>query len=1004
MGAPMPASVCPHCQQSNPADSLDCSRCHKPLSSVSSGDAETQMIGDGWSVALPQAEAAGAAALVPGSVLGDRYEIVKLLGRGGMGAVYKARDREVDRLVALKIIRPDLVGHPTALHRFKQELILSRQITHRNVIRIFDLGSADGLKYITMEYIEGQDLSCHLEKRSFAPDEAVRIMRQVARALEAAHAEGVVHRDLKPQNIMMDASGKVSVMDFGLARSVEVTAFTQTGAMLGTPAYMSPEQAKGLPADARSDLFAFGIIFYELLTGKPPFQADTVFGMLLKRTQEAAPVLHENFGGIPEALSHVVKKCLATDPAARYQNAAEILADLDAIDAGRPELSSASIVVSGMGAAAAPALEPRALPVAAAPAPRPSRKKPLAIGLAVVLMAIAVAGFMLRDRIFSGHKGAGKPVSVLVADFTNNTGDPIFNGTLEPMFNVALEGASFVSAFSRGEARRLAKQLPSGTERLDEQSARLVAVGQGVNVMVAGTVERRGSGYAIVVKALDAVTGGTLANATVNAANKDEVLLVIPKLAAPVRRALGDSTSESAQITAAAGTFRAASLEAVHEYGVAMELQFAGKMKEALAAFTKVSQLDPNFARAYSGMAATSRNLGLRQDAEKYLKLATEHTDTMTERERYRTRGAYYVTIGDLQNCVEEFGELLRQYPADNAGHINLASCYSQLRNMQKAVEEAKTAVELSPKAALYRMNLALYASYAGDFALGAKEARAAQELNPKYEKAYLTLAYAQTGEGRFREAAESYARLASLSDLGKSMGAAGAADLAFYDGRYAEAVRTLESAAASEMQTGSRERAADRLAALACVRLAQGQKARAVEAAGRALDATRRFSVQFLMARVLIGAGETARAREIAAGLSAELQLERRASARVIEGGLALAAKDAAKAIQILSEANRMLDTWVGRFDLARAYLEAGQFQQADSEFDRCIKRRGEAIELGDWPSYGYFPIVYYYQGRVREGLKSAGFADSYRTYLAIRGAAAEDPLLQEVRRRAGK
>src|SRR5436190_9544058 len=235
----------------------------------------------------PQKVVGGMIVLRSGSVLGGRYEILRQLGVGGMGAVYKARDSELDRNVALKVIRPELANQPEIVQRFKQELILARQVTHKNVIRIFDLGEADGIKFISMDYIEGQDLRSLLnQKGKFTSQEATAIIVQVCQALEAAHSEGVVHRDLKPQNIMIDAQGKVTVMDFGIAHSAEFTGMTQTGALLGTPEYMSPEQAKGLTADSRSDVFTLGLIFYELLTGKTPYKGDNALAILLKRTQE----------------------------------------------------------------------------------------------------------------------------------------------------------------------------------------------------------------------------------------------------------------------------------------------------------------------------------------------------------------------------------------------------------------------------------------------------------------------------------------------------------------------------------------------------------------------------------------------------------------------------------------------------------------------------------------------------------------------------------------------
>ncbi len=245
----------------------------------------------GWSrpVALPRASL-NVGNLRPGTKLGTRYEIVQMLGQGGMGAVYKAMDQEIGRMVALKVIKPELALNEEILQRFKQELIFARRITHKSVIRIFDLGEADGVKFITMEFIEGKDLkSVVTEKGRLSFEECADIVSQICTALEAAHAEGVVHRDLKPQNVMVDKSGRVIVMDFGIARTMEPGSMTQTGALLGTPDYMSPEQVMGEHVDPRSDLFTLGVIFYELLVGALPYKADTVSAAMYKRTKEIPP-------------------------------------------------------------------------------------------------------------------------------------------------------------------------------------------------------------------------------------------------------------------------------------------------------------------------------------------------------------------------------------------------------------------------------------------------------------------------------------------------------------------------------------------------------------------------------------------------------------------------------------------------------------------------------------------------------------------------------------------
>jgi serine/threonine protein kinase/tetratricopeptide (TPR) repeat protein len=352
---------CPICHASNPPGSETCFRCSTPFDSGlrdapttldTSYDPEATVAAGaggatGWSVPVRKSGAHDPSApLEPGTVVGERYEILKRLGEGGMGAVYKARDRELDLFVALKVIRPELANHPDILRRFKQELILARQVTHKNVIRIFELGMADGRKFITMDYIEGRDLkSILVERGKLPPDETVRIMRQICRGLEAAHAEGVVHRDLKPQNIMLDANGRVWVMDFGLARSMDLVGITRTGALMGTPDYMSPEQARAEKVDARSDLFSLGIIFYEILTGVLPFRADTMMATLLKRVQEKAPPPNSLDPGIPQRLSDVVMKCLEVEVARRYQSASEMLTDL-----GGNTPSNASVVQTAVAA------------------------------------------------------------------------------------------------------------------------------------------------------------------------------------------------------------------------------------------------------------------------------------------------------------------------------------------------------------------------------------------------------------------------------------------------------------------------------------------------------------------------------------------------------------------------------------------------------------------------------------------------------------------------------
>ena len=917
-----------------------------------------------------------AASLEVGSVLAERYEILKMLGEGGMGAVYKAKDRELDRLVALKVIRPELAGHPSILARFKQELILARKITHRNVIRIFDLGVFEGLRFITMEFIEGHDLASLLEERKFTPEETVKILRQVCAALEAAHVEGVVHRDLKPQNIMLESNGRVVVMDFGLARSMEATGMTQAGALMGTPAYMSPEQAKGMPADERSDIFSVGIIFYQMLTGVVPFEADTALASMLLRTQAPPPPPIQVNPNVPPPLNDIVLKCLAVNLADRYQSSALLGKDLHDWEEGTLH----KVIVTP--------------PMAMMSESKAGKWIALAVAVALVVMGGIYAGYRLLNR----RAAPALPMTVLIADFNNHTGDPVFTGTLESTLKLALEGASFISAYDRTRVRELGLKAISGA--FDQPKAEEVAASQGLNVVVSGALDRRGSDYQLTARAVQAVTGKVLATADASAPNKDQVLFAVTKLGSAIRKGLGDSTSESAQ-RLSMETLSAGNLEAVHEYAAGLDTLSAGKFADAQAHLSRAVELDPNFGMAYTIMASAARNQGRFQDAETYIRDAIQRTGRMTERERYRTRAYLYFLTGDYQKCVDEYGALLDRYSADTGAYTNIAVCLVHLHNLPRATALARRAVSILPKRAIYHSNLAMDLAYSGDFQAAAKEA--AETLKLGYVNGYLIQAFASLGQDQIGQAVEAYQNLAKTIP---SDAATGLADVAIYEGRYADAVKILENGVKDDLaaRAPDKDAAATKYWMLAHVQLMRNQNAAALAAAKLALENNNEFQTRLVTAQVYAAAGQPAKAHDLAMSLGNELQAEPQAYAKLIEGELALKDGDSHAAVKLFTDANSLLDTWIGRFDLGRAYLDAGAFAEADSEFDRCIKRRGEALSLFlDLSTYGYLPPVYYYQGRAREGMKTAGFADSYKKYLSIRGKAGEDPLLADARHRVG-
>lgn len=971
--------VCPQCSYDNPESSVQCAKCTTPLPL---SDQTLATGGQGWSVPAADGVVSSTSLvqLTPGTSIGSRYEIVRLLGQGGMGAVYQAHDRELERQVAIKIVRGDMASNPEILRRFKQELILARQITHKNVIRIFDLGQADGIKFITMEYIEGENLQSILRhKKKLEPAEAANIMAQVCRALEAAHAEGVIHRDLKPQNIMVDKGGRAYVMDFGIARSMLGAGMTQTGALIGTPDYMSPEQAKGQTLDARSDLFSVGIIFYELLSGQTPFDADTTMGKLWKRTNEPARPLDELDKAIPQALSNIVRKCLEIDPQKRFGSAAELLQQIE--------------VWQGPTAGTR-------IPVAASTA-FPAYTKWVAVGLAVALIA---GGIVIRMKIVSRPPAAHAPMSLLIADFDNKTGDPVFDGTLEPMLGIALEGAPFISSFSRGQAKKDAERLKPGAAHMDDALSRLVAQREGVNVVVTGSIAQNGGGYKVSVAALDPATGNTLLQETQNTSNKQDVLAAAGKLAEKIRKGLGDTTSESAQ-QAAAETFSASSLEAAHAYAMGQDFQQEAKWDDALKAYAQAEQLDPNLGRAYAGTAVIDANLGKREEAKKNYGLAMSHIDLMTDREKYRTRSGYYLLMRDQAKAVEELTVLVSQYPADTAGHANLALAYFYSRNMSKALDEQKHALAITPHSVLQRINYAMYALYDGDFATASKEAESILQENPKFDQALRTAALAELGRGNTAQAAENYKKLEAVSPYGASIAATGFADLDLYQGKLADAAGILQKAIVSDLAAKDTETAAGRTATLALIQISLGKTQEALASANRAASGSKDPGVLYRAAQVYIAAGQGDKALQIVAPLSQRLETEPQVYAKLIAGEAQLRKGNARDALNYFQDSQKLADTWLGRFDLGRAYLDAGAFTEASSEFDVCLERRGEAtsVFLDDVPSYHLLPAVYYYQGRAREGLNSPGAAESYKAFLSIKENGAGDPLVADARRRIG-
>ena len=920
--------------------------------------------------------------LTAGQTLGVRYHIIRLLGVGGMGAVYQAWDAELGVAVALKVIRGDITGDPGAAaaieRQFKRELLLARQVTHKHVVRIHDLGDIDGLKYITMPYVKGADLASLLRQaRTLSIARTLRYITQIVGGLVAAHDAGVVHRDLKPANIMIDEDDQALIMDFGIAHSSSKEG-SAPEKVVGTLAYMAPEQAQAKPTDQRADVYALGMMLREMLVGrKAGGDGQQALADLMQRIKEAPPRLRTIDETIPEPLDALAARCVEPDPANRFQSSAELADALAALDEDGTLRPVPKAVLSPWRMTAA----------------------------ATVIVAVigVVSAVVLRTRP-TGPLKPIDPVSILVADFENKTGEAVFDNALEQPLTLSIEGAAFITSYARRDALKLAQAL-ANTGKLDAPSARLVAFREGIKYVLAGSVSSNGAGYRLQLDAIDPAGGKTVKSATASAASKAEVLGAVDALAAKIRTGLGDTKVETTKV-AAGERFSAGSLDAFREYTTAQNASVAGRDEEAASHYRRAIDLDPKFGRAYSGLAISTQRLGHSDEATRAWNTALSLLDRMTDREKYRTLGSYY--LGIVQNydkAVENYSALVAAYPADSGGFANLALAHFYLHDFAKAAAEGRRASEIDPRNLTNKANLALYAMYAGDFKGGAASAKSVIAENPSSYKARLPIAMDAAVRGDLAAADAAYQDMTRTGALGASLAAQGRADLALYGGRLAEAKAELTKGIATDLATQSTTAAALKQMALAEAELAAGRRAQAVAAAHSGMALSRQLSVLVPAARVLLRAGKGAEARTCAAELEGQLQKPNRAYGKIVLAEIALEEKrPPAEAIDLLTQARQLADLWLGRYVLGVAYVQANAFAEAITELEAADKRRGEATALffDDKPTLRYLAVLPYWVARAQEGLNIGASAKShYQEFLDLRKDAPADPLVQDARRR---
>ncbi len=701
--------------------------------------------------------------LQPGVLFGERYEILGVLGQGGMGAVYKARDRELDRLIALKVIRPELANDPAILARFKQELILSRNITHKNVVRIFDLGEAEGIRFISMEYVDGEDLRTILRRDGkFTPKDAISVVEQVCRALDSAHSEGVIHRDLKPQNIMRDKYGRIVVMDFGLARSLGDSGMTQTGAIVGTIEYMSPEQALGSTLDQRSDIFSVGLIFYELLTGKAPYEADTAIASLMKRTREEARSASDVDASVPRSLSAIVSRCLEREPANRYHSAVELLQQLTAWEAN-PNISTETLS--------------QMIPH---PIIRSSRfhlelpgKSWMWIAGAVLVIALST----LAGRTLLNHTG------------TSSTGEvaqgipPLKQGKYVALLPLKLVGDQKALGYiADGIQEALAAKLfqlkevhLASSDAVEKAAAKDLPLSKlarelGVNLVLQGSVQGNDDKFRVTLGLDDATTGKRVWSKEFTGAPGD-VLALEDEIYGTVSTALALKPTDEEQ--ARIGAQPTTNIKAYDLYLQGRNALHNGhdqnSYHQAVGLFEQAIEKDPNFALAYAGLADSSlRMYGETKESiwAQKATLAAQHAEQISNNlpEVHLSLGGVYSNTGKNSEAIAELKKALELAPNSDEAYRNLGDAYSRSGQTDEGIAAYQKAIAANAYNWLNHGALGKAYFDLGDTAKALPEFQKVTELAPDNPLGYGDIGSLYLREGKWSESIPEFQKALALA------------------------------------------------------------------------------------------------------------------------------------------------------------------------------------------------------------------------------------------------
>jgi eukaryotic-like serine/threonine-protein kinase len=636
--------------------------------------------------------------LRPGQAFGNRYHVIRLLGAGGMGAVYQVWDDELGVSLALKVIRPEAVQDPEAARdlerRFKRELLLARQVTHKHVVRIHDLGEIDGIKYITMPYVHGSDLATVLRKEGRLPvDQALRIARQVTSGLVAAHEAGVVHRDLKPANIMIDEEGSALIMDFGIARSIagEVGG-TVAGAVVGTLEYMAPEQAQGRHVDQRADIYAFGLILRDMLVGgRRASGAESAVAELMARMQQAPPPLRSLQPDIPEGVDQLIARCLQPDPGARYQTSAELAADLDRL---APDGRATQALT-------APALLLGSATRQSARAFRPATRGLVAAALLVVLIAGLATWRFWPGGAREAQAGAEPAVALAVLPFRNVSGDPAIDwlgGSIADLLRADLGGTTQLRTVSSDRVHQILQDLRvAPASMLDRATIRRVADFSSADRVIWGQYVQLGEELRIDATLEDVERQQRVPLKTV-VTNHAGLTRALDDLGKSVLEHLTLSPQVRRELQARVLKPSSESLVALRHYNQGIQFAREGRHSDAREEFERAAEEDPGFALAYSRLAEAYVNLRRDGEAEQVSRRALDLSADLPPGERHLIRARHASIVNDQKQAIEAYEQLVDAQPEDLDVVFQLAQLYERTGALDQAREQYTRVVERDPK------------------------------------------------------------------------------------------------------------------------------------------------------------------------------------------------------------------------------------------------------------------------------------------------------------------